>query len=292
MEAVVERCRLLVYSVTNTYFSRGAVTRQDLEQAGFLGLLTAVQTYDGRRAFLLHAYKCVRAETREAVRHAGVISLPRLERYWSGRSACDRAGEAATPENMAARTDHMSVEWAVDVERARFVRSLDAPRYGDDSDDHYSYLRVGGLRPTENAALGAIWRETFWAHLAAAMQKNLSAYERQVTELRLAGTPHSEIAARLGVTKPASETAYHRAKRKLREALRDWQVPRRGAYRGVQRNKRRWNASIFVQGRYFFLGTFVSVIDAARAYDAAALKYHGDKAKLNFPERAPAREVA
>ena len=46
----------------------------------------------------------------------------------------------------------------------------------------------------------------------------------------------------------------------------------------------RWKAAIQSNGKTINLGTFDSEIDAAKAYDEAARKYHKDFARLNFPE--------
>jgi hypothetical protein len=56
-------------------------------------------------------------------------------------------------------------------------------------------------------------------------------------------------------------------------------------FAGVCFNKRgkRWGASIGNKGERIFLGYFDSEIDAAKAYDIAAKKYHGEFARLNFP---------
>jgi hypothetical protein len=44
-----------------------------------------------------------------------------------------------------------------------------------------------------------------------------------------------------------------------------------------------WAAHITHNGKKIWLGRFKSEIDAARAYDRAAIKYHGEFARLNFP---------
>jgi len=56
-------------------------------------------------------------------------------------------------------------------------------------------------------------------------------------------------------------------------------------YRGVSWNKKdkRWQAMIFANGKATWLGYFKEEEAAARAYDAAAWRERGDKAKLNFP---------
>ncbi|MGA2916103.1 MAG: AP2 domain-containing protein [Sedimentisphaerales bacterium] len=56
-------------------------------------------------------------------------------------------------------------------------------------------------------------------------------------------------------------------------------------YRGVCYRKRgkKWEASIFYNGTYKYLGRFENEEDAARAHDEAAKIYHGEFAVLNFP---------
>ena len=55
-----------------------------------------------------------------------------------------------------------------------------------------------------------------------------------------------------------------------------------GVYWSPRRQK--WRANINAAGRKIFLGRYDDLLDAARAYDAAALEHHGDFATLNFEQ--------
>lgn len=54
--------------------------------------------------------------------------------------------------------------------------------------------------------------------------------------------------------------------------------------KGVIPNGKSFMARIGVDGKEIYLGRYKTVEEAARAYDIAALKYHGEFAKLNFPK--------
>jgi hypothetical protein len=57
-------------------------------------------------------------------------------------------------------------------------------------------------------------------------------------------------------------------------------------YKGIHWHKlhRKWKAAITFEKKRIYLGSFDNEIDAAKAYDEAAKKYHGEFACLNFPE--------
>jgi len=59
----------------------------------------------------------------------------------------------------------------------------------------------------------------------------------------------------------------------------------RSGYKGVwfAADKGLWRASIVCHGRRMHLGYFTDKIAAAKAYDAGAIKYHKEFARLNFP---------
>jgi hypothetical protein len=68
--------------------------------------------------------------------------------------------------------------------------------------------------------------------------------------------------------------------------------PRKGRcqrYRGVVRDRsssvRPWRAQIGYGGTTHNLGRFATAEEAARCYDQAATKFHGPRARLNYPTR-------
>lgn len=74
-----------------------------------------------------------------------------------------------------------------------------------------------------------------------------------------------------------SQNACNRSKRKTKTTSR---------YIGVyfQKSAGKWATFIRNKGKKTWLGYYVNEVEAAKAYDAAARKYHGEFASLNFPE--------
>lgn len=57
-------------------------------------------------------------------------------------------------------------------------------------------------------------------------------------------------------------------------------------YKGVSwsKQKNKWHARIYTMGRNVHIGLFDSAVEAALAYDIAALAYYGEFARLNFDQ--------
>lgn len=62
-------------------------------------------------------------------------------------------------------------------------------------------------------------------------------------------------------------------------------VTNKGAFKGVYWyvNRQKWQVYIQVNGKTVYIGSFNTAEEGARAYDKAAVQYHGEFARLNFP---------
>lgn len=79
----------------------------------------------------------------------------------------------------------------------------------------------------------------------------------------------------------------------IRECTRNQNMANRGKcktkkssiYKGVswQMLVGKWKVQIRVNGKLIYLGLFTDELAAAKRYDEAAIKYHGEFAQLNFP---------
>jgi len=71
---------------------------------------------------------------------------------------------------------------------------------------------------------------------------------------------------------------------RLNQKLR---VDNTSGYRGTYWHKRhrRWCCTVSINKKQTTIGYFHDKISAAKAYDRAAIKYYGENAILNFPER-------
>lgn len=107
---------------------------------------------------------------------------------------------------------------------------------------------------------------------------------------------HQHVARRMGILGPPDHidrNGLNNSRSNLRPANNSQQIAHQGlranstsGLKGVCFNKarRRWQAQITVKGKQRYLGLFSDPIDAAKAYDRAALSAFGEFAVLNFPE--------
>ena len=139
-----------------------------------------------------------------------------------------------------------------------------------------------------------IWLSQFRWHCKV---NKSSAYA--VRSIRAAGRPERIYMHRLIMDTPSHlvcDHINHNGLDNRRQNIRNCTIQQnnanvlaRGAssrYKGVSWNKRRrrWFAYIKKDGKQFNLGCFDKEIKAAKAYDAAARKHHGQFAALNFPD--------
>lgn len=78
------------------------------------------------------------------------------------------------------------------------------------------------------------------------------------------------------------EKILDRQKQKILETKKKKRGYRGSKYRGVTKNGKSWQVLIMINRNKKYFGNFKSEADAAHAYDRLAMKYHGEKARLNF----------
>ena len=98
---------------------------------------------------------------------------------------------------------------------------------------------------------------------------------------------HNGLDNRKANLRPATNTqnVWHRRKF-IRRTSGGFNKQFRSKYKGVDwaKDMKRWRARIRVNGKRIYLGSFDNESDAAKAYDKAAKRFHGEFAFLNFSD--------
>lgn len=89
---------------------------------------------------------------------------------------------------------------------------------------------------------------------------------------------HNGLDNRKANLRPATQTENNRNRRKARRKKFG------SKYKGIcwNKNEKRWTARIMYNRKSKYIGIFDDEIVAAKAYDRAAKKHHGEFAALNF----------
>lgn len=101
----------------------------------------------------------------------------------------------------------------------------------------------------------------------------------------IAGTPKDMVTDHIDHNTLNNLSENLRVCTRLQNSLnRNRRVDNASGFKGVFRHEASgWVAQIQFDGKMTYLGRFQTPEDAARAYDEAAKKYHGEFAKLNLP---------
>lgn len=127
-----------------------------------------------------------------------------------------------------------------------------------------------------------------WRWTATPSQHGWRAYRRSngktlYMHVQIMGFPKSEVDHRNRNGLDNRRDNLRLATRQQQAANSDWKRPHN--YRGIFPKQNRWIARITFESKGHYLGCFRTAIDAAKAYDQAALKFFGEFAVLNFPKQ-------
>jgi hypothetical protein len=112
-------------------------------------------------------------------------------------------------------------------------------------------------------------------------------YSRLLMHRQLIGTPEGYIIDHINGCGLDNRRANLRLATVAQNAWNSKKRNPRSGYKGVwlAKDKGLWRAAIVCHGRRIHLGYFTDKIDAAKAYDDAAIKYYKEFASLNFHRR-------
>jgi hypothetical protein len=278
MMLIIKNCRSIIRNIIRRHRYSWYLSDDDLAQEASIVIIEVVRRLD-REIENLRGYFKVAIERRllqvaSASRSALSLSECGHHYYHIERAitAAVNAGKVITNESLASIKHNKRTVQA--YRAAKTARELDEPT--DDGRDRHECISTGDWRVTERQALDNIYRRQARAAIEDAITI-LTPRQHEALHCYLAG----ETLGKKG-------NAWQRAKKRLSKALADFAPPPTRAYRGVRKYRSRFRAGITAGGKYTDLGFFGSEIEAARAYDEAARKYHGEKAKLNFPQRQAA----
>src|SRR4051812_19029118 len=200
-EALILRHNGLVRSIARRYSRRG-LPYEDIVQAGYIGLIQAVDRFDPDRGVPLHAYaaRMIAGEIMHHFRDRGwSVRVPRPLQELGRRLLVvneqlgHQLGRTPTMSELAAAVEAPvdQVAEAMTVRRAFFAEPLDQPAPGSDEP-----VAVEPLGFEDGGYDGVDDRQA----LAAAM-KSLPTRERTIVGLRFfEGLSQAEIAGRMGIS--------------------------------------------------------------------------------------------